>query len=141
MKPSPRHRQLARIHIDQRELQIGDVPYRCMVQRVAGVRSCADADTAGRNAVIAEMVHVRHKREAAAQRAQVAMGCAPVASALPRLQEVVAALQETGSTWLVANRLAEKLFHTARTDWLRPDQVTRLAAALRVPGAAIAGNR
>lgn len=128
---SPRNQQLARIHIAQRELGVEDVPYRDLVERVAGVRSSGKADTAGRNAVIAELGRVRLKRERVATAKSAVVGASVGASARAAAAPLQAVLEASGRTWEEAARLARRQFHT-RLEWLRPDQLAWLASALAV---------
>lgn len=131
VKLDSRRRQLARIHIAQRELGVQDVPYRDLVERVAGVRSCAKADTAGRNEVIAELARLRTKRERVATAKSAVVGASARAGALAAAAPLQAALDASGRTWEEAARLARRQFHT-RLEWLRADQLAWLASALTV---------
>jgi phage gp16-like protein len=128
---SPRNQQLARIHIAQRALGVEDVPYRDLVERVAGVRSSGKADTSGRNAVIAELGRVRLKRERVATAKSAVVGASVGASARAAAAPLQAVLEASGRTWEEAAQLARRQFHT-RLEWLRPDQLAWLASALAV---------
>jgi phage gp16-like protein len=128
-----RRRQLAAIHVlASKRLRLDRETYVALLQRVAGVRSSADLDGQGRSLVLDEL-----RRLAGEGRRQM-RNAVNLPGAPQNVREELAAmvakvgviLAETGSSWNYAHGIAKRMFHIPRVEWLKPDQLHRLVAAL-----------
>jgi len=128
-----RNKQLAAIHVlAQRKLRLDRETYVALLQRVAGVRSSADLDGPGRGRVLNELRRVSDEGRQQMRNA-VNMPDAPqnvreeIAS---MVSKVGAILAESGKSWAYAHGTSRRMFKVHRVEWLRPDQLHRLVAAL-----------
>jgi phage gp16-like protein len=128
-----RVRQLAAIHVlAKKRLRLDRETYEELLQRVAGVSSSADLDARGRANVLDEMRRL-------ADEGQKRMGNAVSLPDAPQnvreevagmVAKVGAILAELDKGWNYAHGTAKRMFKTDRVEWLRPDQLHRLVAAL-----------
>lgn len=132
-----RRAQLARIHIGAKQLCLDRETYVALIRRVSGelgreVDSSANLDADGRRAVIREMVRLGFRADERAAAKRVWAGRPRDCDQVPMLRKVEALLADAGREWAYAHGLARKMFGSARLEWLRPDQLHRLVAALQI---------
>jgi phage gp16-like protein len=130
-----RTRQLAAIHvIAQKQLRLDRQTYIALLQRVGGVSSAADLDAHGRVRVLRELGRLAGDGDKQMSNA-ITLPDAPqnvrneIAS---MVSKVGAILAEIGKPWGYAHGMARKMFKIQRVEWLRPDQLHRLVAALQI---------
>ena len=130
-----RRRQLAAIHVlASKRLRLDRETYVELLQRVGGVASAADLDGPGRSRVLDEMRRLADEGQRKMQNA-VGMPDAPqnVRDELAAMvMKVGAILADTGKSWNYAHGTAKRMFKVHRVEWLRPDQLHRLVAALQM---------
>lgn len=127
-----RNRQLGRIHAGQKALGLDDDTYRALLERVTGKRSSADMTSDERNAVIAEMVRQGFEDEEAEGRKAVFAGKPKNVQGVPLLRKVEALLADHKRPWSYAHAMAKQMFDRDRLEFLRPDELHKLVAALQV---------
>ncbi|MEI7036463.1 regulatory protein GemA [Fulvimonas yonginensis] len=134
-KGDPRVRQLAAIHVlASKRLRLDRETYELLLQRVAGVSSSADLDARGRAKVLDEMRRLADEGEKQMDNA-VSLPDAPQNvrdEVAGMVAKVGAILAELGKGWNYAHGTAKRMFKTDRVEWLRPDQLHRLVAALQI---------
>lgn len=133
--------ELATIHAAATKLAMGDDAYRSMLERVTGLRSAKDMDPSQRRAVIDELkrlggrVFDRGTQRAAYQR-KFKGRPTRVAPELESMMKKVGALLTVGQKpWAYAHAMAARMFSVQRVEWLNPEQMHKLIAALAI------GNR
>lgn len=123
-----RTRELARIHVGVKFLQMDRSTYQQFLLTTVGVTSSADLDAEGRRKVIDRM----H---------QLGLPQPPKADGKPKNFSVLAAevtkieaqLTDMGLTWSYADAIAQRMHRIARVAWLRkPGQLRAILAALHV---------
>lgn len=134
MKPAKdeRRQQLARIHQAKKQLAMDDDTYRSLLLRVGGHSSSADMTTTQRNAVLREFARLGFKADDQAKRKRQFPGRPKNVNDVPMLRKVEALLAEAKRPWSYAHGAAKKMFHVNRVEWLNPDQLHKLIAALQV---------
>lgn len=125
-----RHRQLGRIHAGKKALALDDETYRCLLARVTGKRSSADMTGPERNQVLAELARLGFKADDAIARKRTWAG-KPKAMT-PMLGKVEALLSEGKKPWSYAHAMARQMFKRERLEFLLPDELHKLIAALQV---------
>lgn len=133
MNPEPalRRVQLGRIHQAKKQLGLDDATYRALLQRVGGHASSADMTHAERNAVIAEFARLGFKQADAGDRKRVFAGRPKNVKAVPMLRKVEALLADSKRPWSYAHAMAKRMFHVNRVEWLNPNDLHKLVAALQ----------
>ena len=130
-----RNKQLAAIHVmAQRKLRLDRDTYVALLQRVGGVNSSADLDGPGRTRVLDELRRLAGEGQRQMRNA-VSLPDAPqnVRDELAGMVgKVGAILAESGKSWNYAHGTAKRMFKVQRVEWLRPDQLHRLVAALQM---------
>ena len=130
-----RNKQLAAIHVmAQRKLRLDRDTYVALLQRVGGVNSSADLDGPGRARVLDELRRLAGEGQRQMRNA-VSLPDAPqnVRDELAGMGgKVGAILAESGKSWNYAHGTAKRMFKVQRVEWLRPDQLHRLVAALQM---------
>ena len=118
-----RARELARIHVAAKQLNLDRETYEALLLRVAGVRSAADLTPRGRGAVIAELERLGAPRP----RSQGAPK-----GEHPMLAKVGALLTELQAPWSYADAIARQMFGVERVAFLRgqPQRMRAVIAAL-----------
>ena len=137
--------ELAKIHIGAKQLGLDGDSYREMLQAVAGVRSAADLDAAGRRAVL------EHLRRCGAQGprrrrrvpeypgrpknmdrggARRRIGRPGDVECQAYLRKIEAYLAEAGRPWKYADAMALRMFKIHKAQWLESEQLRRLMLAL-----------
>jgi phage gp16-like protein len=130
-----RRKQLAAIHVlAQRKLRLDRDTYVALLQRVASVSSSADLDGPGRARVLDEMRRLLGERQRQMHNAVHVPGAPQhVQDELAAMMSKVGAiLAEMGKSWNYAHGAAKRMFKVHRVEWLRPDQLHRLVAALQI---------
>ena len=127
MSPIER-RQIAKIKIGQKALQLDDDTYRALLLRVTGVASCAAMSADQRRAVLGEMKRLGFQPSTSTAHA----GRPAKTAQVPLLTKVEALLADAGRPWEYARATAERMFGVERLEWLRPAQLHRLVAALQI---------
>lgn len=124
--------QLAAIHVlANKQLGLDRETYVALLSRVAGVTSSAGLDGKGRQKVLDELR--RLSGGTARRRAHAEMPDTPEsarADIAPIIGKISAMLAEADRTWEYAHSIARKMFKVERVEWLNPDQMHRLVAAL-----------
>ena len=124
-----RNRDLARIHIGKKALRLDDETYRAMLYQVTGKRSAKDLTSQQRYQVLDRM------KQLGWLEANDAKGKHPGrprnTDAVPMLRKVEALLADAGRAWEYARAMGEHMFHVKKIEWLRPDQLHKLVAALQ----------
>lgn len=123
---SARARELAAIHVAKKQLGLDDETYRLMLWSVARVRSAADLDHAGRQAVL-DHLRARGFRPGRAGRPRPAPDRAGLVGKIRAL--LIAGGHRPDA---YADAMARRMFGVARYEWLRADQLHRLVAALEI---------
>lgn len=130
-----RTRELAAIHmLASKKLHLDRDTYVALLQRVGNVRSSADLDARGRAKVLDELRRLAGEGERQMRNA-VNLPDAPqnVREELASMvAKVGAILAETGKRWNYAHGTARRMFKVQRVEWLRPDQLHKLVAALQM---------
>lgn len=130
-----RNRELAAIHVlASKKLHLDRDTYVALLQRVGNVRSSADLDARGRAKVLDELRRLAGEGERQMRNA-VNLPDAPqnVREELAGMvAKVGAILAETGKRWNYAHGTARRMFKVQRVEWLRPDQLHKLVAALQM---------
>lgn len=118
-----RGKELGMIHVAKKQLRLDDEAYRAMLWSVARVRSAADLDAAGREAVIAHL-KARGFRPTTKRRAR------PPADRAPLVAKIRALLIAADRADAYADGIARHMFRVERFEWCDPDQLRRIVAAL-----------
>jgi phage gp16-like protein len=126
-----RNRQLGRIHQAKKALALDDDTYRALLERVTGKRSSADMTGAERTAVLVEFARLGFKATEADARKRVFAGKPKNVAEVPMLGKVEALLADSKLPWSYAHAVAKRMFRVNRVEWLKPDQLHRLVAALQ----------
>lgn len=128
-----RNKQLAAIHVmAHKRLHLDRETYVALLQRVGSVSSSADLDARGRGRVLDELRWLAgegHRQ----MRTAVPMPDAPQNvrdELVGMVAKVCVILAETGKSWNYAHGTARRMFHVQRVEWLKPDQLHKLVAAL-----------
>jgi phage gp16-like protein len=129
--PDTRRRELAAIHVAKKALGLDDGTYRDMLFTVARVRSAADLDHAGRQAVI-EHLRRRGFRPKPAPATERDHGKKPQVPADRQalVDKLEALLADAARPWNYARSMAKRMFHVDQLEWATADQLRRLVAAL-----------
>lgn len=101
-KAPVRNRELGVIHQKQKQLGLDEVTYRELLQRVGGVDSSADLDTAGRRKVMDEMTRL------AGGKAVSYPGKPNNVGSEPLLQKVEALLADMKLAWSYADAILKR---------------------------------
>ena len=133
LAPDSRRRDLARIHILAAELgmdthdQNPECEYRAMLWTLGRVRSAADLDHAGRQAVLD---HLGKRKGTPAPRPErggrpaFSAECGALGAKLDKQLEAAAL------PWSYAAGIAKRMFNVEHLEWCRPEQLRKIVAAL-----------
>lgn len=126
-----RRRELAAIHVAKKALGLDEDTYRAMLFTVARVRSAAELDHAGRQAVI-EHLRRRGFRPKAAPAIEREHGRKPQVPADREalVGKIEALLADAARPWAYARAMAKRMFGVDQLEWVSADQLRRLVAAL-----------
>jgi phage gp16-like protein len=128
--PDARNRELAAIHMGKKQLGLDDGTYRDMLWTVARVRSAAELDHAGRQAVIEHLRKRGFTKAEKASEAAAPAGKKPVVGA--DKQALVDKLErQLGSRpWNYVRAMAKRMFGVEQLEWASAGQLHSLVAAL-----------
>lgn len=130
-----RNKQLAAIHvIATKRLHLDRETYVALLQRVGGVDSSGKLDGRGRAKVLDELRRLSGQGEQQMRNA-VNLPDAPQnvrEETAGMVAKVGALLAELGKSWNYAHGTAKRMFKVQRVEWLRPDQLHKLVAALQI---------
>lgn len=125
LSTAARNIELGKIHIGKKQLQLDDDVYRSMLWQVAQVKSASDLDPAGRQKVLQHMVLMGATfTKSKTKRTTPAIDKARLAS------KVKALLTDGKYPDTYGDSMAQKMFSVQRWEWLTPDQMHKLVAAL-----------
>ncbi|MBS0598177.1 MAG: regulatory protein GemA [Proteobacteria bacterium] len=129
-----RIRQLAAIHAGAKQLALDDDSYRALLERITGQRSAAHLAARDRARVLDEMHRLGAGAARQMRQAVPAPTHAPNVAAAQQamLGKIGAILAESGRDWPYAHGIARRMFGRARLEWLRPDELHKLVAALQI---------
>jgi len=137
MSIDPRTRDLARIHVAAKALRLDRATYVALVKRVSAecgkpCESSADLDAAGRAALIRELVRLGYKSDDQQRRKRIYAGRPKDIQAKPMLRKVEAILADNKRPWAYAHAMAKRMHKVDKVEWLNPQQLHTLVAALQV---------
>lgn len=118
---------LAQIHIAKKELGMDDATYRAMLHSVAGVTSAKDLSVAAATKVIANCKRLGWKPKAATKAGRKPT---PAQHKARLMAKIEAMLATAGRPWAYADAMAARMFGVDKTDWLAPEQLVKVVAAL-----------
>lgn len=151
--PDARRRELAKIHLLAHELGMDtadvnpDSEYRAILFSIGRVRSAGDLDQAGRLAVLDHLAARKRregpippKGEIAPPECNLPPAAGPDAREKPVVQHALRAmvakierqLQAAGKPWAYAHAIGERMFNVKRLEWLPPEQLHKVVAALEI---------
>ena len=87
---------------------------------------------AERTKVLIEFARLGFKATEAEGRKRVFTGKPKNVDQVPMLGKVEALLADSKRPWSYAHAMARRMFKVARVEWLKPDQLHRLVAALQI---------
>ena len=130
--PEARHRELAAIHVAKKQLGLDDDAYRDMLFTVARVRSAADLDHAGRQAVIEHLRKRGFTRPVTRPEPPRDHGRKPAVPADRQalVNKLEALLADAARPWNYVRSMAKRMFGLDQLEWASADQLRRLVAAL-----------
>lgn len=135
MPADQRTRDLAAIHVGKKQLGLDDETYRDMLFTVARVRSAADLDHAGRQAVLEHLRNRGFARPVTGTNARPAPAAghgkkpSVPADRQALVNKLEAQLADSARPWNYARAMAERMFRV-QLEWCSADQLRRLVAAL-----------
>lgn len=117
--------ELARIHCAKRDLGLDDETYRALLEQVAGQRSAAELDAAGRRAVLDHLTNLlKRSGRPTYRRRPTNMRHKPM------LTKIEAYLAEAGRPWSYADAIAKRQCGVERVQWCTDEQLRAIIAAL-----------
>ena len=125
---STRNLQLSKIHIAKKDLGLDDETYRALLVRVAGVRSAKDLTPRQTGAVLAEFARLGWEPTKAKKQGRKAPKAAP--DRVKLMGKIEAFLTEAKRSWAYADGMALRMFKVERVEWLDPQQLQKMVAAL-----------
>lgn len=125
----PRNNDLAQIHIAKKQLGMDDDAYRDMLFAVARVRSAKQLDHAGRAKVLDHLKRCGF-RGADAARPKRPTPAPEVVAMCRKVRAQLIALGKLPDTY--ADGIAQRMYGVQFFEWLKPDQLHDLVAALQV---------
>ncbi len=129
---SLRTRELGAIHIAAKRLGLDDDGYRDMLQAIAGVRSAADLDAAGRRAVLDHLRRMGGMPQPSTQASPSADRPHNYGSVErgPLLRKIEALLTEQKLPWAYAQAIARRLNKKDRLEFCSAAELGKVVAAL-----------
>jgi len=135
-----RRRDLAKIHIAKKQLGLDDESYREILYQVAGVRTSAMLDEAGRILVIKRFKELGFKPVRSNKNdgyasfhrtaAKSGMHVPATADRSPLLSKIGAILADLSLPWSYADGIAKRMFKVDRVRWLYPVQLHKVVSVL-----------
>lgn len=123
-----RNLQLSKIHIAKKDLGLDDETYRALLGRVAGVRSAKDLSPRQISHVLAEFARLGWTSTSTKQTSR--KPSTPTADRKKLMGKVGAFLAEANRSWAYADGMAMRMFKVERVEWLDPEQLHKMVAAL-----------
>ena len=123
-----RNLQLSKIHIAKKDLGLDDETYRALLARVAGVRSAKDLTPRQIGAVLAEFARLGWESKPTKKQGRKAPTAAP--DRVKLVGKIEAFLAEAKRSWAYADGMALRMFKVERVEWLDPQQLQKVVAAL-----------
>jgi phage gp16-like protein len=119
--PNTRNPELAKIHIAKQQLGLDDDTYRSMLWTVARVRSAADLDHAGRQAVLD---HLKARGFKTPSKPDV------TSIKRPLIAKIGALLADMKLSWAYAEGIAKQMYRRDKLAWCTPQELRGIVAAL-----------
>lgn len=119
-----RNQQLSKIHIAKKDLALDDDTYRALLSRVTGKSSAKDLSPLESAKVLRELERLGWKPKQGRAKPQ------PLKDREKLVGKIGAFLAEADRTWEYADALAKKLHKVEKLDWLNPEQLRGVVAAL-----------
>lgn len=116
-----RNSELAKIHIAKQQLGLDDDTYRSMLWTVARVRSAADLDHAGRQAVLD---HLKARGFKTPSKPDV------TSIKRPLIAKIGALLADMKLSWAYAEGIAKQMYRRDKLAWCTPQELRGIVAAL-----------
>lgn len=118
----------------RRKLELEDVEYRDLVERISGVhgtprRSAGDCSIPQLAAIAAEL---RAKERGPGAKAGQQWVGRPKGDLAPQLAKIEALLADHRREWDYAHTLAQRICKVHRVEWCKPDQLAKIIAALQI---------
>ena len=135
MSAGQRNRDLAAIHVGKKHLGLDDATYRDMLFTIARVRSAAELDHAGRQAVLEHMRKrgftrpVNRAEPHKNMRSDHGKKPSVPADRQALVDKLEAQLADSARPWNYVRAMAERMFRV-QLEWCSADQLRRLVAAL-----------
>lgn len=121
--------ELARIHVQAKQLGLDEDTYRALLLRETGRESAADLNARERGKVLNELSHaLGQKRYAPPYPGRPHNLRSP--SAPRELKKIEAFLAESGRPWSYADAIAKRVAKVDCCAWLTPDGARKVLAAL-----------
>lgn len=121
---SNRNKQLSKIHIAKKDLQLDDDTYRAMLVRVAGKSSSKDLTPL-------EVAKVLHELERLGWKAKPGRAKPkPAADRAKLVGKIEAQLASAGRPWEYGDGIAKRLYKVEKVEWLNPEQLRGVVTAL-----------
>lgn len=123
-----RNLQLSKIHIAKKDLRMDDDTYRALLARVSGVRSAKDLNPRQIGTVLAEFERLGWTSTTAKKAGRMAPS--PALDREKLVGKIEAFLAEAKRPWEYADSMASRMFKVERVEWLDPEQLRKMVAAL-----------
>lgn len=123
-----RNLQLSKIHIAKKDLGLDDDTYRALLGRVSGVRSAKDLNPRQIGAVLAEFERLGWASTTTKKTVRTAPS--PAVDRAKLVGKIEAFLAEAKRPWEYADGMASRMFKVERVEWLDPEQLRKMVAAL-----------
>ena len=127
--PPITNKQKAIIHVGKQQIGLDDEAYRSILKETAGVTSSTKLDQYGYNRLMTRFNQLGFTpyHQSAAKSGRTT---SPSPGKAPLMSKVGALLTELQLPWAYADGMARKMFGVASVNWLDPDQLQSLVAAL-----------
>lgn len=122
-----RNLDLSKIHIAKKDLGLDDDTYRALLTRVAGVRSAKDLNPRQTGRVLAEFVRLGWAPSATKTGRKAPV---PAPDRQKLIGKIEAFLAEAQRPWTYVDSMAARMFKIERVEWLDPEQLQKMVAAL-----------
>lgn len=128
MSKDPRKAAMAQIHIAKKQLGLDDDTYRQMLIAITSKNSCKSMHYSELKQVISHLKKCgfQNKPHSFGQRPN------PGAGRRPLMSKVEALLADNGLHWNYAHSMAHHMFDIEKVEWLKPEQLRKLVAALEI---------
>ena len=126
MRPESRKSLLAKVHIAKKDLALDDGTYRAILERHTGESSCTACSAQQLVRVVAYLRTLGWQEPAK----KPAHRKPAVPDAAGYLDKIEALLAEAKRPWSYAGGIAKRMFGVEKLEWLTPEQVRGVMAAL-----------